>query len=142
MTTRRLTFPKPDRLAPHERVDYRGFKFAKDPRTPDPNFRGYVRGLGCQVKKHSPKTHPRCANIAGTNYTPRPVIDFCHTPTGGTGKAMGRKASDLRNGIGMCHALGVEQETIGWPAFERKYEINAREIAQDIADEYVRRFKK
>ena len=133
---------KPDRFADHDRVDYSKLALPKESRLPDAKFRAYVRKLGCQVKHHSPKLHPRCANIAGTDYTPRPVIDFCHVATGGKGKAMGRKASDRAGGIGMCHALGCEQETIGWPRFQKKYAIDAVSVAREIAEEYERRFGK
>jgi hypothetical protein len=68
------------------------------------------------------------------------ALIFCHTATGGTQKAMGRKVSDVGHGIGMCHVLGVEQETIGWSAFEAKYEIDAQEIARELAADFERRF--
>jgi len=77
--------------------------------------------------------------MVGTDYSRRPLIVFAHTPTGGH-RAMSRKAPDVGHGIGLCSDLHDLQTRIGWPRFEAKYEINAREIAKELADEYQAKF--
>jgi len=53
---------------------------------------------------------------------------------------MSQKGSDFGGGIGLDHEAAVEQETIGWKRFEKKYGIDCRQIAKDLADEYRKRF--
>lgn len=135
-------FPKPDRYAKRERVDYSGLALAKDVSEPDAKFRADVRRKGCQVKRHSPELHRRCSPVRGSEYSNRrAVIDFAHTPAPGK-KGMGKKASDRGNGIGLCHDLHMEQERIGWESFQAKYRIDACAIAQELADDYSRRHDK
>jgi hypothetical protein len=135
----RLALPKPDRHAPRERMDYSKLALKKDIAQPDSKFRADVRSRGCQVRRRSPQLHPRCAPMVGSEYSPkRPVVDFCHTPAPGK-KGMSKKASDLGNGIGMCHSLHLEQTETGWPAFAKKYDVDPVAIATELAADYVRR---
>lgn len=135
-----LKFPKPDSRAPREsRLDYSKLALAKNAPQPDARFREYTRNLGCQVRRRSPKAHPKCSPTIGTDYTRRPLIDFAHTPAQ---RGVSQKASDVGNGVGLCHDLHMEQERIGWPRFAKKYDIDPKAIAQELADAYEGRFGK
>jgi hypothetical protein len=130
-------FPKSDRYAKRARIDYSESALPKHVSRPNPTLRAFAKGLGCQIRKHSPKKHPRCTPVVSG----RVVIDAIHVPTGGH-RAMSKKASDLGHVFGACHDVHMEQHAIGWPAFQEKYEIDARAIAQDVADQFERRFGK
>lgn len=122
------------------KVAWGGFALPKAPATaPDSKFRQWTRKRGCKVRQRSPKLHARCSPMVGTDYSKRPLIVFAHTPTGGQ-RAMSRKAPDVGHGIGLCSDLHDEQTRIGWPRFEKKYAINARVIAAELADEYRKKF--
>lgn len=131
--------PKPDSRAPRKRRVFTGLALPKNTPQPDSRFRAYARNLGCQIHRHSPKLHPRCSPMTGTDYTRRPLIDFAHTAAK---RGMGQKAADVGNGIGMCHDLHMEQERIGWPRFAKKYDIDPLAIARELADAYEGRFGK
>lgn len=124
---------KPDRYAqPAERIDYRKLALPKSVPVADRRFRDSLRSKGCQVHSERPDKHPKCGPVIKG----RVVHDFCHVPAK---RGMGQKAADVGNGIRMCHDLHVEQHAIGWPAFQRKYGIDACEIAKRNADEYLKR---
>jgi hypothetical protein len=136
---RPLAFPKPDRYAKRERIDYSKSAIPKDVAAPDASFRAYARQCGCQVHNHNRAAHPRCSPVRSSGYSPgRPVIVFAHTPAPGK-KGMSKKAPDLGYGIGLCHDLHMEQERIGWESFQRKYKIDAPAIARSLADSYASR---
>ena len=46
---------------------------------------------------------------------------------------------DVGGGFGMCHGLGVEQETLGWPRFAKRYGIDPKQIAAEVAAEWTRK---
>jgi len=134
--------PKPRRgvrLAKVHRVNYDRLAMAKDVSQPDAKFREFVRKRGCQVRLRSRAKHARCSPVIGTDYSRRPLIVFAHTPTGGK-RTMSRKASDVGHGIGLCSDLHDEQGAIGWKRFAKKYDIDARAIAEELAAEYAAKF--
>lgn len=131
MTIRSI--PKPDRYArPEERIDYSDLALPKRSPQADARFREITRGKGCQVRRRSPQLHAHCSPVRGA--ARRPVIDFCHIPAE---RGLGQKASDVGNGIGMCHDLHMEQHTIGWPAFAKQYGIDPKAIAAELAEGYT-----
>lgn len=134
--------PKPTRAARERakvhRIDYRQLALSKPVFEANPKFRAHVRRRGCQVRRHRPDLHPKCSPIGGTDYSPRPVIVFSHVPTGGR-RAMGRKASDVGNGIGMCADLEAEFHRLGQRRFQAKYGIDMRAVAKELGEEWTRK---
>ena len=136
-----LTLPKPTRATrlsrDRKRLDYTSAPLPKSASVANPKFRAFARRW-CELKQRV-KGHFCSPMIAGTDYQHRrPLIDFCHIPTGGK-RAMSRKASDVGGGFGMCADFHDEQHRIGWPRFAKKYGIDPKLIAAEIAAEWERK---
>lgn len=137
---RPLTKPRrADRLAKVHRINYSKLAQPKSVSLPDARFREFARRRGCQVRLRNRAAHPKCSPIIGTEYSPRPLIVFAHTPTGGK-RTLGRKASDVGHGIGLCSDLHDLQGVIGWKRFAKRYDFDPIAIAEELAAEYLAKF--
>lgn len=95
-------------------------------RNPDrirsPAHRKWVRGFACAC---ADARHPDQAVPC------HPLIECAHVRTGTDG-GTGIKPSDSWT-VPLCKAHHAEQHAIGEPAFERKYGVNLKRIAEDLA---------
>lgn len=122
-----------------KRLDYSKAALPKDVPIHDPKFRAYA-SRWCELKRRV-KGHRCSPMIAGAGYQRRPLIDFAHIPTGGK-RAMSRKGSDVGGGFGMCHDSHMEQHRLGWVRFAKKYGIDPKAIAAEVAADWTKKARR
>lgn len=90
-------------------------------RVRSPGHRKWVRGHVCAASGLREPWHEPCDGL----------IECAHVRTGTDG-GTGIKPSDAWT-VPLCKSHHAEQHAIGEPAFERKYGVNLKRIAEDLA---------